>query len=151
MIECRCGGTHASLLPYRVGNRYGPSFQTHPSHSIHTASPHIHQLLQHAQVTLSVKERAISLVEGTPGAALYANEPFYQPNTRYQGLPKCASRLNRIACIPLPPLSLSLPCLTMALSACPLILYLNAPLLISVILIMEMPPSHLGSLQVHAG
>ena len=124
-------------------------------HILHTFHPY--RLSTHkptastSQVTLSVKERAISLVEGTPGAALYANEPFYQPNTRYQGLPKCASRLNRIACIPLPPLSLSLPCLTMALSACPLILYLNAPLLISVILIMEMPPSHLGSLQVHAG
>ena len=40
------------------------------------------------QVKLSAAEKAASLVEGTPGPKLYANEPYYQPETRYKGLPK---------------------------------------------------------------
>ena len=44
--------------------------------------------LLYAQMKLSMAERAASIVEGTPGVKLYANEPYFQPGTRYKGLPK---------------------------------------------------------------
>ena len=40
------------------------------------------------KVEMSAGERALTLVTGTPGEKLWANEPYFQPATRYQGLPK---------------------------------------------------------------
>ena len=57
-------------------------------HSIPMTTVFILNRRLNLQVQLSAAERAASIVEGTPGAKLYANEPYYQPATRYQGLPK---------------------------------------------------------------
>jgi hypothetical protein len=40
------------------------------------------------QVEQSFTDKALMSVQGTPGAKLWANEPYYQPDTRYQGVPK---------------------------------------------------------------
>ncbi len=37
------------------------------------------------KVKLSAAEKAAALVEGTPGAKLYANEPYYQPGEHLYG------------------------------------------------------------------
>eukprot|EP00798_Chlamydomonas_sp_ICE-L_P013937 gene13937-19871_t len=40
------------------------------------------------KVDMTMKNRADALVCGTPGEKLWANEPYYQPATRYKGMPK---------------------------------------------------------------
>eukprot|EP00798_Chlamydomonas_sp_ICE-L_P009350 gene9350-16473_t len=40
------------------------------------------------KVNMTLEDRAEALVCGTPGEKLWANEPYYQPATRYEGMPK---------------------------------------------------------------
>lgn len=42
------------------------------------------------KVEQSLGSRMMSALTGTPGEVLWVNEPFYQPGSRYEGLPRWA-------------------------------------------------------------